>query len=108
MTTATAPRRRVLTQATELIAHAEEHGWTVREQWTPPGYQGPPTLRVVIGRRLADGSEFLFRLCWATDGTRPEKWRVRTPRNARWHNAPTVTSIRAMIAANSARKAGRS
>jgi hypothetical protein len=104
MATATAPRRKVLKQATELIALAEEHGWQVRETWTPPGYRGAPILRVVIGRRT-DGGEFLYRLCWATDGTRPEKWQARTPKNPKWHNAPQVSSIRATIAANSARKA---
>lgn len=108
MTTVTAPRHKALTQATELIEHARAHGWTVREQWTPPGYQGPPTLRVVIGRRLADGGEFLFRLCWATDGTRPDKWRVRTPKNPAWHKAPPVTALRIMILTHPVRKAERS
>lgn len=103
MTTTQTRRGRALTQATELIAYAEEHGWQVRESWTPRGYQGPPTLRVVIGRRVAAG-DFLFRLCWATDGTRPDKWRARTPKNPAWHKAPPMQSIRATIAAHSARK----
>jgi hypothetical protein len=108
MTTTAAPRGKALPQATELIAHAEEHGWTVLESWTPPGYRGAPILRVVIGRRVSPGGEFLFRLCWSADGTRPAKWRARTPKNPKWHNAPAVANIRKVIEANSARKAGES
>ncbi|MGW6789975.1 hypothetical protein [Streptomyces chartreusis] len=101
MTTTTTPRGKVLSQATDLIAHAEEHGWTVIEQWTPPGYQGAPILRVVIGRRTAEG-EFLFRLSWCTNGTRPDRWMVRTPKNPKWHKAPPLTALRIMILTHSA------
>lgn len=107
MATAIAPKRKPLTLATDLIALAEDHGWTVREQWTPPGYKGPPILRVVIGRRVSDREAFLYRLEFRTDGTKAAQaqWRARTPKNPKWHKAPTVASIRKMIAANAGRKA---
>ncbi|MCX4912886.1 hypothetical protein [Streptomyces sp. NBC_00687] len=95
--------RKPLTQASALIGHAQKHGWTVLEQWTPPGYRGAPILRVLIGRRMPEGGQFLFRLEFHTDGSKPEKahWRARTPRVPAWHNAPTVAAIRAVILANS-------
>lgn len=103
MTTAT---RKPLTQATALIAHAETHGWTVSERWTPPNFKGAPILRVLIGRRVPGTAGFLFRLEFRTDGSKPDKahWRARTLRNPKWHNAPTVTVIRSVIAANPTRK----
>jgi hypothetical protein len=107
MTTAT---RKPLTQVTALIAHAEAHGWTVQEQWTPPGYNGAPSLRVLIGRRVSRTESFLFRLEFRTDGARADKahWRARTPRNPKWHKAPLVGAIRIIIATNPVRKAGQS
>lgn len=107
MTTAT---RKPLTQATDLIAHAEKHGWTVLEQWTPPNFKGAPILRVLIGRRIPGSGEFLFRLEFHTDGSKPDKahWRARTPRNPKWHKAPVVGAIRIIIATNPIRKATES
>lgn len=107
MTTAT---RRPLTQVTELIALAEEHGWTVSERWTPPNFKGAPILRVLIGRRVPGTEGFLFRLEFHTDGSKPDKahWRARTPRNPKWHKAPLVGAIRVIIATNPVRKAATS
>ncbi|MFF0183478.1 hypothetical protein [Streptomyces sp. NPDC005244] len=95
--------RKPLTQASALIEHAQKHGWTVLEQWTPPGFKGAPILRVLIGRRMPEGGEFLFRLEFRTDGSKPDRahWRARTPRNPAWHKAPVVGAIRIVIMTNS-------
>ncbi|MFJ4828477.1 hypothetical protein ACIP79_00840 [Streptomyces sp. NPDC088747] len=101
---------RPLTQATSLITFAEEHGWTVLEQWTPPKFKGAPVLRVLIGRRVSKTESYLFRLEFRTDGSKSHRggWQARTPRIPAWHKAPPAAAIRNIIAANPVRKAGES
>ncbi|SOE25696.1 hypothetical protein [Streptomyces sp. OK228] len=109
MKTATAPKRKALPAATDLIDCARANGWSVEEQWTPPNYKGAPVLRVIVGRRMSETDVFLYRLIFRTDGTKPRAWRARTPRNHKWHDvAPRPTKIREVIATNPVRKAATS
>ncbi|MGW3973850.1 hypothetical protein ACWEFD_31740 [Streptomyces ardesiacus] len=102
MSTKTAPK--ALTEATDLIEHARANGWNVVERWTPPGYQGPSTLTVLIGHAVRSGPPFLYHLAWTVDGKRSDQGQERTPTVAQWRRAPAAKAIRSVIAVNPVHK----
>ncbi|MFD1832429.1 hypothetical protein ACFSJS_22680 [Streptomyces desertarenae] len=101
--------------AADLVAHAAAHGWQTLVQWTPPGWDGEPYVRVQVGRRLtaeeaADhpAGVYLYELTWHSRDCPPGRLRrfgsglARTPDRPAAHGAPSVRAIRAVIAAHPA------
>lgn len=99
--------------AAGLVTHAEAHGWRVRVQWTPPGYEDEPYVTVQVGRRVtrADGyagtgDRWAYALTWHSRGCQTGKARLFgsgvavTPDHPAAHNAPSVKAIRGVITAN--------
>lgn len=107
--------------ATDLMAHAEAHGWTAGVQWTQPSYSGEPFAVVEVGRKLDGlerdqhrGDRWRYRLTWHSRDCVPGKVKLfrsglaRTPGNPADHDAPSVKTIRAVIEANPGPDAVRS
>jgi hypothetical protein len=108
---ATAPPGYALPKAaTDLIAHAEAHGWMALVTWTSPGYSGEPSVSVRVGRLVhaADGyvglgDRWKFERTWHSRGCAPGKVRMFgnghavTPANPGGNYAPSVKAIRAVI-----------
>lgn len=72
--------------AQALVDDAERSGWRALVQWTPPGYEGEPFVRVQVGRRLSEdelnsgayfrGTGWNYSLTWHSRGCSPGKVRL--------------------------------
>lgn len=101
-------------QAANLIAFAHFHGWQAWAQWTPPGWDGEPSVTVHVGRVLTEaergsyvGEKWRFGLTWHSHGCAPGRVRrsggiAVTPEQPGPHAVPSVKAIRAVIAAHPA------
>jgi hypothetical protein len=96
--------------ASDLVAHAEAHGWMALVQWTPPDYEGEPSVTVQVGRILAEGEmpdargdRWIYKRTWHSRGCPPGQVRLFgrghavTPDNPGGAEAPSVKVIRAVI-----------
>lgn len=96
--------------AAGLMATAREHGWTAIAQWTPPGYDGEPFVKVHVGRGLhpgeqpdARGNGWHYQLTWHSRDCGPGRVRLfgrclaETPDQPWTHDGPSVTRVRAVI-----------
>lgn len=113
---ATAPPGYALPKAaTDLVAHAEAHGWMALVQWTPPGYSGEPYVSVQVGRLVHEadgyvglGDRWKYEVTWHSRGCALGKVRMFgnghavTPANPGGNYAPSVKAIRAVMAAHPA------
>lgn len=95
---------------TDLVDHAKSHGWLAQVQWTPPGQQSEPSLRVQVGRKLTatEAAEcrsdtYLYQLTWNSRDCPAGKVKrfgtglAQTPDQPQWHTAPSMKVIRAVI-----------
>lgn len=96
--------------ATELVAHAEAHGWVSLMQWTPPDYEGEPFVTVQVGRQLRDGEmpdargdKWIYKITWHSRGCVTGRVRLFggtsavTPESPAYSGGPSVKAIRAVI-----------
>ncbi|GGX46504.1 hypothetical protein [Streptomyces noursei] len=91
--------------AEQLIEHAKAHGWRTKVVWTPPDYDGEPSLKV-----LMEHGGWRYELTWHSRGCQPGRVRLFsrlawTPGRQVAHDAPSVKKIRAVIEANPAAEA---
>lgn len=96
---------------TDLVEFAESHGWKALVDWTPPGHE-EPFMTVQVGRKVTEadgerrGPHWLYDLTYHSRGCESGKVKksraglAQTPDDPQWQGAPSLKTIREVIAAN--------
>lgn len=102
----TPPRGYTLPKAAaNLLSHAEDHGWTVAQAWTP--YEDGFTLNVRVSRAVDDGLGWQFDLSWfcAPGVARRTRFGLsRSPDRRGLYDTPSVKAIHGVITAHPVRQ----
>lgn len=98
-----------------LIDDARTAGWTARAFWTSPGYEGEPSVTVVVGRVITEGEQrcgggdhWRYSITWHSRDCAPGKVRLfgrvlaKTPWRPGDHEVGSVKAVREVIAAHPA------
>ncbi|MEW1547546.1 hypothetical protein [Streptomyces tsukubensis] len=96
--------------AEALTACALANGWITLVQWTPPGWEDEPSVRVHLARKAPpnrdSGLVWYYRLTWHSRGCQPGRVRLfgrglaQTPDRPGEHDAPSLRALRAVIDQN--------
>ncbi|MEU1824215.1 hypothetical protein ABZ502_17530 [Streptomyces abikoensis] len=87
--------------AANLLSHAEDHGWTAAQAWTP--YEDGFTLNLRVGRAADDGLGWQYDLSWfcAPGVARRTRFGLsRSPGRRGLYDTPSVKAIQGVITAN--------
>lgn len=91
----------------DLLEHAKAHGWKTAACWSLRPGSGDPMMCFEAARPHGKGFGWQFQVTWVASGAATSMRRLsaglqRTPTDPDWRPAPSLSAIRAVIAANPA------